>query len=194
MSIRLILSSVALTALLGAPAPGQRSRPAKAAKTFTVDALNPADAPAAASPPDESASQASPAAGSPATQAAPPLAASVTPESSAVAAPPGTAEAPSPAVRSVFTLDTPIQDLVADPGAKAVLDKDLPGMSDDENFDKFKMLSLRSLQPQTGGQLTDAMLMKVASDLDILGGGTGTRALATPLKAGNARRNRDASR
>ena len=194
MPVRLILSSVALTALLGAPALGQRSRPAKAAKTFTVDALSPADAPAAASPPDESAPQASPAAGSPATQAAPPLAAPAIPESSAVAAPPGTAEAPSPAVRSVFTLDTPIQDLVADPGAKAVLDKDLPGMSDDENLDKFKMLSLRSLQPQTGGQLTDAMLMKVASDLDILGGGTGTRALATPLKAGNARRNRDASR
>ena len=194
MSIRLILSSVALTALLGAPALGQRSRPAKAAKTFTVDALNPADATAATPSRDESAPQASPAAGSPATQAAPPLAAPAIPESSAVAAPPATAEAPPPAIRSVFTLDTPIQDLVADPGAKAVLDKDLPGMSDDENFDKFKMLSLRSLQPQTGGQLTDAMLMKVASDFDILGGGTGTRALATPLKAGNARRNRDASR
>ena len=194
MSIRLILSSVALAAVLGAPALGQRSRPAKAAKTFTIDALKPADA-----PPSDEAPQAGPAVEPPVAQAEPRLAAPAIPESTAVATPPVAAPpvaeaAPPPAVRSVFTLDTPIQDLVADPGAKAVLDKDLPGMSDDANLDKFKMLSLRSLQPQTGGQLTDAMLMKVASDLDILAGGTGTHALAAPLKAGNAKRNRDASR
>ena len=94
-------------------------------------------------------------------------------------------------MRGIFTLDTPIQDLIADPGAKKVLDKDLPGMSDDENVDKFKTLSLRSLQPQTGGQLTDAMLAKVASDLDVLGGGSGTAALSAPVKAGNSRRNSD---
>lgn len=106
-------------------------------------------------------------------------------------------DAAAPIVRGAFTLDTPVQDLIADAGAKAVLDKDLPGMSDDENLPKFKALSLRQLQPQTGGQLTDAMLAKVASDLDILAGGTGRLAAAAPAPkpaTGQAKRNRDQSR
>lgn len=64
-----------------------------------------------------------------------------------------------------FTLDTPIKMLIADPAAKAVLDKDLPGMSSDENLPKFEDKSLRQLQPMSGGQLTDAMLKQVAADL-----------------------------
>ena len=73
-----------------------------------------------------------------------------------------------------------------------MLDKDLPGISDDENLDKFKSLSLRSFQPMTGGQLTDAMLAKIASDLDVLAGGTG--AVVAPVKVGNAKRGKDDSR
>jgi len=67
-----------------------------------------------------------------------------------------------------FSTDTPIVDLIADPQAKAVLDKDLPGLSDDQNLDKFKYLSLRGFQPMTGGQLTDDMLKTVNDDLAAL--------------------------
>ncbi|MBB5717602.1 hypothetical protein FHR23_000509 [Stakelama sediminis] len=66
---------------------------------------------------------------------------------------------------SLFTLDTPIETLIADKRSRAVLDKDLPGLSTDENLDKFKAMSLRKFQPMTGGQLTDAMMHKVAKDL-----------------------------
>ncbi len=77
-----------------------------------------------------------------------------------------TDDAPAAAsINAHFTLDTPIKDLIADPQAKAVLDKDLPGMSADENLPKFEDKSLRQLQPLTGGQLTDDLLKKVATDL-----------------------------
>ena len=64
-----------------------------------------------------------------------------------------------------FTLDTPIGQLLADPQAKAVLDKNLPGLSDDANLPKFELLSLRQFQPMTGGQLGNALLAKTGADL-----------------------------
>lgn len=84
----------------------------------------------------------------------------------------------SPAVIATYTLDTPIGLLVADKGAKAVLDRDLPGLSDDPNLPKFAALSLRLFQPMTGGQLTNALLAKTGADLAALGG---TPAVAPPL-------------
>ena len=64
-----------------------------------------------------------------------------------------------------FNLDTPINAIIADPAARAVLDRDLPGISTDENLPKFGSLSLRAFQPLTGGQLTDALLAKAEADL-----------------------------
>ena len=64
-----------------------------------------------------------------------------------------------------FTLDTPIQQLLADPRARAVLDADLPGMSADSNLAKFQLMSLRQLQPMTGGQMSNALLAKTGADL-----------------------------
>jgi hypothetical protein len=74
------------------------------------------------------------------------------------------------ALNAHYTLDTPIKNLIADPQAKAVLDKDLPGMSSDENLPKFEDKSLRELQPLSGGQLTDALMKQVAADLVAIGG------------------------
>jgi hypothetical protein len=68
-----------------------------------------------------------------------------------------------------FTLDTPIATLIANMQAKAVLDKDLPGMSTDSNLSKFQDKSLRQLQPLTGGQLTDDLLKKTGDDLAAIG-------------------------
>lgn len=64
-----------------------------------------------------------------------------------------------------FSLDTPIGDLIADVRAKAILDRDVPGLSEDANLPKFKALSLRKLAPLSGGQMTPALLAKVGADL-----------------------------
>ncbi len=114
------------------------------------------------------------------------------PDGTAAAMPSRDAAPSASGLRAVFTLDTPIADLIADPAAKAVLDKDLPGLSSDENLDKFAKLGLRQFQPLTGGQLTDAMLVKVARDLTRLSGPK--LAPIAPATGGTSKRNRDASR
>ena len=102
------------------------------------------------------------------------------------------APATAPGLRASFTLDTPIADLIANPAAKAVLDKDLPGLTSDENLDKFAKIGLRQFQPLTGGQLTDALLVKVARDLAKLSGPM--LAPVTPTSGRTSKRNKDESR
>lgn len=76
-----------------------------------------------------------------------------------------TASAPAPAAAAKFSLDTPIEALVADARAKAVLDADLPGVTSHPSYDMFKAMSLRAVQPMSEGKLTDEMLKKVETDL-----------------------------
>ena len=86
---------------------------------------------------------------------------------------PAPAPSPSPApaapaaaaATAKFTLDTPIQDIVADAQGKAVLDKDLPGLTGLQQYDMFKALSLKQVQAYSEGKLTDELLAKTAADL-----------------------------
>jgi len=85
------------------------------------------------------------------------------------AAPAPTAPAtPAPAATAPaakFSADTPIADLLADAQAKAVLDKDLPGLTSLPQLDMVKTLSLKQLQPYSNGKLTDDLLTKTGADL-----------------------------
>ncbi len=85
----------------------------------------------------------------------------------ATVAPVPAAPAPGAAMTAAtkFSLDTPIETLVADAAAKAVLDADIPGMTAHPAFDQFKTMSLKQLQPISQGQITDETLAKVATDL-----------------------------
>jgi hypothetical protein len=79
---------------------------------------------------------------------------------------PAAASAPAPAATAKFGLDTPIVDLVADPAAKAVLDKDLGNdLTQHPQYDSFKAMSLNQVAPYSGGKLSDDLLKKVATDL-----------------------------
>jgi hypothetical protein len=64
-----------------------------------------------------------------------------------------------------LTTDTPIQDIVANPEGKAVLDKDLPGLTTHAAYDQFKSMSLKDLQPMSQGAISDEALKKVSDDL-----------------------------
>ncbi len=84
---------------------------------------------------------------------------------------PAPAPAPAPAASASttkFSTNTPIQDLVADPAAKAVFEKDLPGVTAMPEFDSFKAMSLRALQPYSNGKLTDELLTKMDTDLAVI--------------------------
>ncbi|MET3710529.1 hypothetical protein ABIC65_001209 [Sphingomonas trueperi] len=73
--------------------------------------------------------------------------------------------APAAPAAAKFSLDTPIETLLADEKAKAVLDTDIPGLSSHPALDQFKAMSLKAVQPFSNGALTDEMLKKVETDL-----------------------------
>jgi hypothetical protein len=87
----------------------------------------------------------------------------------AMTAPVAAQNAPAPAApaapAALFSIDTPIEALVADARAKAVLDKHLPGIDQHPAYEQFKALSLKALAPYSQGLITDEMLAKIEADL-----------------------------
>ena len=88
------------------------------------------------------------------------------------ASPPSTSNATEP---QALTIDTPIEVVTATPKAKAVLDADIPGLTEHPLFDKFKSDSLRVLAPKFGGAISDKDLAKVQADLAALSLTTSSR-------------------
>ncbi|WP_298470717.1 hypothetical protein [uncultured Erythrobacter sp.] len=64
-----------------------------------------------------------------------------------------------------YTIDTPIEKLVADAKAKAVLEKHLPGIDQHPAYGEFKTMSLKAIQPFSQGAITPELLEKIAADL-----------------------------
>lgn len=97
--------------------------------------------------------------------ALPTAAAAQTAPAPAATAAPAPAPAAPAAATGKFSLDTPIQEIVADTQGKAALDKNLPGLVGLPQYDMFKGLSLKQLQGFSDGKLTDEVLAKTATDL-----------------------------
>ena len=66
---------------------------------------------------------------------------------------------------AAFTVETPIEALMADERAKAVVTKHLPGIDQHPAYPDFKALSLKSLAPFSQGLITEDLLAKIAADL-----------------------------
>jgi len=73
----------------------------------------------------------------------------------------------NPAIKTgaAFTLQTPIDQIAADPRGKAILERDLPGMLASPRYPLFSDMSLSQLAPLSDGRLTDAKLSQVEEDL-----------------------------
>jgi hypothetical protein len=71
----------------------------------------------------------------------------------------------SPTQAARFTLDTPIEALVADPRSRAVLEANLPGIAAHPMYESFKGMSLRQLQPMSQGHITAEVLARVETGL-----------------------------
>lgn len=79
---------------------------------------------------------------------------------------PATPAAPAAsAAKHLTTADTAIGDLLADPVAKAVIDKYIPGLSDSPQIGMASGMTLRAIQPMAGDMITVAMLDAVDTDL-----------------------------
>ena len=59
----------------------------------------------------------------------------------------------------------PLGDLMDDPASKAVLDKDIPGLTTFPNIDRVRRKTLKQIQASAGGRITDEMLAKTDADL-----------------------------
>lgn len=66
-----------------------------------------------------------------------------------------------------LTIDTPIETLMADEKAKAVVVKNFGGndVSQHPMFDQFKTMSLKAVAPFSQGMITDEMLAAIEKDL-----------------------------
>ncbi|MGN5374451.1 hypothetical protein [Sphingomonas hankookensis] len=81
----------------------------------------------------------------------------------AQATPPAT---PTPAPVAALGPDTPIEAIIASPKGKAVMEKEMPTLLTHPMFDSFKAMSLRQLQPYSGGAITDEKLAAVTAALN----------------------------
>jgi hypothetical protein len=83
-----------------------------------------------------------------------------------VAAPLSAQTAPAPAAAAaMLTIDSPIEALVADPKAKAVVDANFPGMTAHPAYEQFKGMSVKQLQPMSQGVITDEAVKKAEAEL-----------------------------
>ncbi|CAM3058188.1 Peptidylprolyl isomerase [Sphingomonas antarctica] len=71
----------------------------------------------------------------------------------------------APMAAAKFNLDTPIEQIVADPKAKTVLDADLPGLTTNEKYEMFKGMSLNQVAGFAPDKMTPERLAKTAADL-----------------------------
>lgn len=75
--------------------------------------------------------------------------------------------APATAPAAAFTIDTPIEALMADERAKAVVLANFGGQDITQHpaYEQFKSLSLKALAPFSQGMITEEMLAKIAAEL-----------------------------
>lgn len=77
-----------------------------------------------------------------------------------------TPPAAAPAAAAKFTVDTPIEQLVADEKAKAVLQSVLGAdITQNPFYDQIKAMSFAQVQPLSQGQITDDTMKKLAEGL-----------------------------
>ena len=85
------------------------------------------------------------------------------------AAAPVAPEAPAPVASSGYsTGGTKLAVLLADPGAKAVLEQHFPGITTDKRIGMAKSMTLRAIQKFAPGQFTNETLEAVDRDLAVL--------------------------
>ncbi len=84
----------------------------------------------------------------------------------------------APATGPGLSLSSSVGAIAADPQGKAILDRDVPGMTSNSNWMLVQGMTLPQLQSLSGGQMTQAELDHVSADLAKLPATGGTAAPA----------------
>lgn len=69
------------------------------------------------------------------------------------------------AAAAAFTVDMPIEALMADERAKAAVLATLPDLDQHPAYEQFKAMSLTAVAPFSQGMITEEVLAKIAADL-----------------------------
>lgn len=64
-----------------------------------------------------------------------------------------------------LSIDSKIGDLLANPKAKAILDKAMPGFSTNPQMSMAKGMTLKMIAPMSGGKITPAILKALDEEL-----------------------------
>lgn len=72
--------------------------------------------------------------------------------------------APSAAAAHYSTAETTVGQILADPAAKAVVDKHLPGLLASDQIDMAREMTLKTLQQYAPDRVTDAALAGIDAD------------------------------
>ena len=93
------------------------------------------------------------------------------PEKTASAGPPPAAPQPARSTAAMaehFSLNTPVEKIASNPGGKAILNRDMPGLISNPSYMLFSDMSLSQLATLSGGRLTKTKLNQVEADLEQL--------------------------
>jgi para-nitrobenzyl esterase len=83
----------------------------------------------------------------------------------------GALASPAVAANVYTTTDTTIITLLNDPAARAIIDKDLPGLSNNPKIDMIHDWTLRQVQQYAPDKFTDERLAVVDADLATIAAG-----------------------
>lgn len=76
---------------------------------------------------------------------------------------------PAFAQTSYSTANTEIGTLLDDPSAKAILDKHVPGMTNNDQVDMARAMTLKDIQQYSPDEITDKILAEIDADFAKLG-------------------------
>jgi len=71
----------------------------------------------------------------------------------------------APANAAPLNGDSPIEAIAMAPVGKASMEKNMPGVLDHPAYEQFKGMSLRALEPLSGGLITDEKIAALEQDL-----------------------------
>ena len=68
-----------------------------------------------------------------------------------------------------LTIESPIEALMANDAARAIVLEQLPGLDEHPAYGQFKSMSLKAVQPFSQGAITEDALTKIAEGLAAIG-------------------------
>lgn len=66
---------------------------------------------------------------------------------------------------AALTIDSPLEELMANPKTRTVIEKELPGLDKHPMYERFKAMSLVRLQPLSSGQISEEKVAAVKEAL-----------------------------